>query len=279
MKKVLLFDTSNLLMRSLYANKPSPLETKFDMFKLTFLASMIKEIKEHNPDRVIMVQDSESWRKDIYSAYKANRAAKRAADPINFDAFYEVAEKFLNTLASCFGNIQFLRVPKAEADDIIAVITKNKKDWEITNVSSDKDFYQLFRYENYSQWNGIKRQFIEVLDPAQELQLKIIIGDKGDNIPSLKRGVGPVKALKILNEDLDAWLEQENLKDRYKENTQLISFDAIPINLEMTILNEVNTWEPKEFDGRKYFNFVSNSGLAELMDRLTEYKEAIKGLN
>lgn len=276
--KILLFDTSNLMMRSLYANKPSPAETKFDMFKLTFLASMIKEIKEHNPDRVIMVQDSESWRKEIYPAYKANRAAKREADPINFEAFYAEAEKFLTTLQNCFGNVQFLRVPRAEADDIIATIVKNKPDWQITNISSDKDFYQLFKYENYHQWDGIKRQFIQVVNPAQELQLKIILGDKGDNIPSLKRGVGPVKALKILNEDLDAWLTTESLNDRYNENTQLISFDAIPISLANDIMKVVNEWVPGQFDGRKYFNYVSNSGLAELMDRLTDYSQTIKGL-
>lgn len=276
--KTLLFDTSNLMMRSLYANKPSATETKFDMFKLTFLGSMIKEIKEHSPDKVIMVEDSESWRKEIYPAYKATRAAKREADTINFEAFYTEAEKFLAALADCFGNIQFLRVPKAEADDCIAVIVKNHPDWDIINVSSDKDFYQLFKYPNYTQWDGIKRQFVQVLNPNQELQLKIILGDKGDNIPSLKRGVGPVKALKILNEDLDSWLQAEELNERYRENTQLISFDAIPVTLEHEIIMAVNNFESKAYDGRKYFKFVSNSGLAELMDKLTEYSETIKGL-
>lgn len=278
MTNVLLFDTSNLMMRSLYVNKPSPAETEFNLFKLTFLGSLIKEINEHKPDKVIMVQDSESWRKEIYPAYKANRAAKRDADPINFDAFYASAEKFLTMLKNCFCNVQFIRVPTAEADDIIATIVKNKPDWNITNVSSDKDFYQLFKYENYHQWDGVKRQFIQVINPTQELQLKIILGDKGDNIPSLKRGVGPVKALKILNEDLETWLLAEDLKDRYNENTRLISFDAIPVSLSNSIMAEVNNWVPGQFDARKYFTYVSNSGLAELMERYTEYSQTIKGL-
>lgn len=277
--KVMLFDTSNLMMRSLYANKPSPTENKFDLVKLTFIGSMIKEIKSHQPDKVIMVEDSESWRKEIYPAYKATREAKRAADAINFTAFYSEMNKFFEKLSICCKNIQFLKVPKAEADDCIAVIVKNKPDWNIINVSSDKDFYQLFKYSNYSQWDGVNKKFIEVLDPEQALQVKIITGDKGDNIPALKYRVGVATAIKILNEDLDAWLKKEQLDERYKQNTQLISFDAIPNEIELSIINTVNDFKVEAFDNRKYFNFVSNSGLAELVERFTEYSETLKKLN
>lgn len=276
--KVLIFDTSNLMMRSLYVNKPGPLETKFDMFKLTFINSLMKEIKEHNPDRVIMVQDSESWRKEIFPAYKLNRAAKREADVINFKIFFEVAESFLNSLKNIFENIQFIRVNKAEADDIIATIVKNKPEWDIINISSDKDFYQLFKYKNYSQWNAIKQQFIQVVNPIEELQIKIITGDRGDNIPPLKRGIGPVKAQKLLNENLEEWLTSENLNERYNENYKLISFDAIPISISNEIINNLNNWNPDKINNKKYFDFIMNNGLAELLEHLTEHIELTKNL-
>lgn len=276
--KVLIFDTSNLMMRSLYVNKPGPLETKFDMFKLTFINSLMKEIKEHNPDRVIMVQDSESWRKEIFPAYKLNRAAKREADVINFKLFFEVAESFLNSLKNIFENIQFIRVNKAEADDIIATIVKNKPEWDIINISSDKDFYQLFKYKNYSQWNAIKQQFIQVVNPIEELQIKIITGDRGDNIPPLKRGIGPVKAQKLLNENLEEWLTSENLNERYNENYKLISFDAIPISISNEIINNLNNWNPDKINNKKYFDFIMNNGLAELLEHLTEHIELTKNL-
>lgn len=276
--KVLIFDTSNLMMRSLYVNKPGPLETKFDMFKLTFINSLMKEIKEHNPDRVIMVQDSESWRKEIFPAYKLNRAAKREADVINFKIFFEVAESFLNSLKNIFENIQFIRVNKAEADDIIATIVKNKPEWDIINISSDKDFYQLFKYKNYSQWNAIKQQFIQVVNPIEELQIKIITGDRGDNIPPLKRGIGPVKAQKLLNENLEEWLISENLNERYNENYKLISFDAIPISISNEIINNLNNWNPDKINNKKYFDFIMNNGLAELLEHLTEHIELTKNL-
>lgn len=277
--KILIFDTSNLMMRSLFASNPSPIEKTFDMFKLTFLASLMKTIKENEPDRVIMVQDSESWRKDIYPDYKATRAAKREASVVNFTVFFPVAEEFLKQLEQCFKNIQFIRIPKAEADDIIATLVKNLSNDNIINVSSDKDFYQLFKYKNYSQYDGIKHQFIQVLNPENELLLKIILGDKGDNIPSLKRGVGPKKAQAIIDEDLDLWLTTEGLHERFNENNQLISFECIPNDLTLAIMKSVNTFERGQFDAKQYFKFINKSGLAELMDKLTEYSEIIKGLH
>lgn len=275
---VLIFDISNLMMRSLFAQMPSPTETKFDIFKLTFLNSFIKTIKDNKPDRVICVEDSESWRKEIFPMYKANRASKREQSVVNFDIFFPVATEFLNNLQTAFKNIPFIKVPRAEADDIIAILVKHNPEWKITNVSSDKDFIQLFKYPNYSQFDAVKRQYIESLDPKQELLLKIVLGDKGDNIPSLKRGIGPVKALKIINENLEDWLEKENLQERYIENTKLISFDAIPSDIENAILNEMNNYIYEPLDEKYYFKFIQKSGLAELMLSFSEHIETLKGL-
>ena len=68
--KVLIFDISNLMMRCLFAQIPSPTETKFREFKMTFLSSFMKVIKDNNPDKVIVVEDSESWRKKFIQIIK-----------------------------------------------------------------------------------------------------------------------------------------------------------------------------------------------------------------
>lgn len=276
--KVLVFDISNLMMRCLFAQIPSPTETKFKDFKMTFLSSFMKVIKDNNPDRVIVVEDSESWRKEIYPDYKANRVAKREKSIVNFDVFFPVFTEFLGTLQKCFGNIQFIKIPKSEADDVIAVLVKNKPEWDIINVSSDKDFYQLFAYRNYKQFDGVKHEFIECFNPEQELLVKIILGDKGDNIPGLKRGVGPVKAMALVNENLEQWLDEQNLRERYELNTKLISFKCIPKDIELSIMNDINNFKPGEFDGKRYFKFIQLEGLPGLISTLSEYSEIIKKL-
>lgn len=276
--KVLIFDISNLMMRCLFAQMPSPTEKKFSMFKQTFLTSFMKTIKDNTPDKVIAVMDSESWRKEIYPGYKASRSAKREKSVVDFDVFFPVAAKFLDDLASAFKNIQFIKLPRCEADDIIAVITKNKPEWNIINVSSDKDFYQLFQYANYKQYNGMDHTFIECLDPKQELLMKIIRGDSGDDIPSIKKGLRTKKILAAINENLDEWLEKENLKEKFDLNTKLISFSCIPKELELDIMNQVDNFIPGKYDGRRYFNIVQIEGLPELMPLVAEHSELIKHL-
>lgn len=276
--KVLIFDISNLMMRCLFAQKVDPTEKRFDLFKLTFLGSFTKALKQHTPDRVIWVEDSESWRKELCPEYKANRAAKREQSVVNFDVFFPVATEFFETLHKCFRNIPFIRVPRAEADDCIATIVKNKPEWDIINISSDKDFYQLFKYANYSQYDAVKHEFVQCLNPEHALLLKIITGDKSDNIAGLKRGIGPVKALKIINEDVDKWVEEEHLKEKYELNTKLISFNCIPKEIELDIMKALDSFEYQEFDTKAYFKFVQMNGLVELMDNMTEFTNLIKGL-
>ena len=108
--------------------------------------------------------------------------------------------------------------------------------------------------------------------------VKIILGDKGDNIPGLKRGVGPVKALNIINENLDKWLDEQCLRDRYEMNTKLISFNCIPKDIEIPILETLNSFVPGKFDAKQYFKFVQMSGLPGLMSTFSEYSIIIKKL-
>ena len=274
--KVLLVDISNLTMRCLFSQMPGPDEEEFSVFKLTFLASFTKLIKTLEPDRVICLQDSESWRKQVYPEYKATRAAKREQSVVNFNVFFPVLEKFLNTIADSFKNIPFVKIQNTEADDIIATIVKTHPEWDIINVSSDKDFYQLFRYPNYRQYDGMKHAFIEGLDPEKELMVKIITGDSSDNIPGLKRGVGPKRALKIIEEDLNKWVEDEKLTEAYQRNMKLISFNCIPKEIENSIIAVINNLTYGEPDTKKYFKFIQMSGLAELMNTFTDYVNLLK---
>lgn len=274
--KVLLIDISNLTMRCLFSQMPGPEEEEFSVFKLTFLASFMKLIKTLEPDRVICLQDSESWRKQVYPEYKATRAAKREQSVVNFNVFFPVLEKFLNAISDSFKNIPFIKIQNTEADDIIATIVKTHPEWDIINVSSDKDFYQLFRYPNYRQYDGMKHTFIEGLDPEKELMVKIITGDTSDNIPGLKRGVGPKRALKIIEEDLNKWIEDEKLTEAYQRNMKLISFNCIPKEIENSIIAVINNLTYGEPDTKKYFKFIQMSGLAELMNTFTDYVNLIK---
>lgn len=280
-KKVLIIDLSNMIMRSLFANTPGPEERNFDLFKATFFSSFFKTIAENSPNAVLCCIDSGSWRKDIYPEYKSSRSAKRDQSIVNFDAFFSVWGNLLNKLKKIFENtnIKFVEVPKCEADDLIGVITKYNQDWEITNVSSDRDFFQLFRYPNYHQYDGIKKEFLSTLNPETDLLVKIITGDRSDDVPSLKKGTGVKTAEKIINNDLQAWLDENNLNEAFQRNTKLVSFESIPMEYVESIRRKVDelTWTT-EPSAKEFSTFVFNSGLSILAVNQSDYVATIQSV-
>lgn len=280
--KVLTLDISNMIMRCLFAQTPGPEEKEFMLFKATFFSSFFKAISEINPNRVFCCIDGSSWRKDIFEGYKASRAAKRSASIVNFDAFFAVWSDLLERLKVAFEgtNIYFVDVPKTEADDQISVIVKSHPEWECYNISSDRDFMQLFVCPNYHQYDAIKKQYLSTLNPETDLLVKIITGDKSDDIPGIKKGVGIKTAEKIVNSgELDKWLEENQLNEKFMLNSKLISFENIPTEYTEAIKRVVNSFEyVPEPRAKKFNEFAMNSGISLLMVNLIEYTNIIKNI-
>ena len=67
-----------------------------------------------------------------------------------------------------------LQVESAEADDIIATMVERYSSEKIMIVSGDKDFSQLQRYKNVSQYSPITKKYIKVGDPLSYLFEHII---------------------------------------------------------------------------------------------------------
>jgi len=68
-------------------------------------------------------------------------------------------------------------------------------------------------------------------NPSTELLLKIIIGEKSDNIPKIQNGMRKDNALKIalMNEDdRIKYLKSHNILDIYNLNKKLIDLNEIP---------------------------------------------------
>lgn len=275
-EEVLLIDTNNLSMRCLFALTYDPTDTNFGLYKSAFLGSLKKSIKQFKPNKVIFCQEGfHNWRRELFDDYKCSRAPGREASPVDFDAFFKMNNEFLEDLQSVMQNTLFLRVDHLEADDLIAIITKHRQDWNITTVSTDKDFYQLHKYKNFKQWDPIKDKYIEVPDPHVALMTKIITGDKSDDIPQLKRGVGPKTVAKILDKGLDEWLSENELKDRFDQNRKLIDFEFIPADLAKNAIIAVDGWQQGAFSGREFYNFIVKHGMGAELERLDETMEIL----
>lgn len=118
-----------------------------------------------------------------------------------------------------------------------------------------------------------------MLNPKTDLQIKILVGDKSDNIPQVKPKMGPKTAEKALK-DLDSLWEGENgaeYKDKYILNKQLIDLDLIPTEIQNKIKELYFENESGSFSGRKVYDFFSKR-MPNGLRFIQEFNECFKQL-
>lgn len=209
----ILVDASNMFFRARHVVRGDDAETKVGMAYHIMFNSINKVWRDFQGKHVIFCFEGRSWRKDVYPAYKANRAAARAAltekeaeeDKMFWEAF-DYFKEFLTNKTNC----TTLRHERCEADDFIARWIQTHPESEHVIVSSDSDFYQLLS-TNVKQYNGITKETITingifddkgkpvidkktklpktVPDPQWLLFEKCMRGDTSDNVFSAYPGV------------------------------------------------------------------------------------------
>lgn len=285
-KKVLMtIDLNNMCMRCFRALKLRKDFGDINLYKINFIKSLVGLIKLHKPTRlVVAMEGGNNWRYKVYSEYKANRkllSSEEAelASEYDMNKFYEINNTFIEGLQKAFKNVEFVKISGLEADDVIALYTKHHRDYDtIINVSTDKDFYQLYKYPNYKQYNPTKKEFIECISPDLYLQCKVIHGDSGDNVPKLQKGIGMKKAEKFIVEGtLDKWLDDNGYREQYEINTKLISFKHIPVEYDLIIQDTIKNNETiGKFDERYFNMFIMNHGLGYIFENSNEYANVFK---
>jgi hypothetical protein len=286
-KPILIWDATNLAHRCVYvAIFKSPEDNdKFYFFKHLFMNNLFNTIKQFNPQKVILAFDSRNyWRCDYYAEYKAHRKAARDKAVVDFDKFYPVLNAFKDQIKNVFSNIYICEYPRAEADDIIAILSKKQfKNNKNIIISTDSDFHQLLVEKNIQQYDPFTNKMVNSLNPQKELDIKIIMGDKkSDNIPAIKPKTGPVTAEKILNDGLQDFLENaENAecKKKYTRNRILIDFNYIPDTLANEILNMYNQYVINPINKNKLIEFFAMNKLNLIMNDWNNYSELIKSLS
>ncbi len=230
--KTLLIDWSNLQYRCLFtAFKEDPFDEEFKLYRRLMFSTLLEYAKQFEPDEIVVCGDGRNpWRRKFYPEYKQKRNDDREKSPVDFEKFFPIADGFWKDLSSTFGTIRFVKIDDVEADDIVASIVERFPERKFVAVSTDKDYVQLLKNENFSIWNPIKKDYVVSLNPVMDLAVKIVCGDKSDNISGVRKGVGEKKAEKMIRENrLDVFLAEEpGLLETYNRNRKLIDMGEIP---------------------------------------------------
>ena len=201
-KKLIIIDVSNFIFRAFFAIRPlhsadgTPVNAVYGV--LSMLHNMIVK---YQPTHILVARDTKegSFRKEIYTDYKANRS-EPPDDLIPQFALVDDLIKYLE--------LPEIKAPNYEADDIIgSVASQWKNDFdEILIASGDKDLMQFvdgpvkmldtMKEKIYSREDVKDKMGVY---PEQIVDYLSLIGDTSDNIPGVP-GIGPKGAQGLIED-------------------------------------------------------------------------------
>ena len=230
---------------------------------------------------LVLCYDSKHyWRRDYYPEYKNNRKKTRDSSSNDWDAIFGVLNAIKAELKEFFP-YKHLEVYGAEADDIIAAIAGELEfnSGKTLILSGDKDFIQLQKFRNVTQYSPITKKFINGQDPHDYLDEHILKGDTSDGIPNVLSDddvfVEGRRQRPLTKKKIASWVDEmvmtftEEEQKNYDRNRKLIDLSLIPPELEAKIYNEFD--EVKVAHRSKILNYFITRKLKTLIEVIDEF--------
>lgn len=229
-------------------------------------------------EMVIACDATANWRKDLFPFYKANRKKSRSESTVDWNEMFRILNMIREELVEFFP-YPTIRVDHAEADDVIAALCAEHGRMlggdPILILSGDKDFQQLQKYSNVTQYDPVRKRWLKCADPEAFLQEHILRGDSGDGVPNVLSEddtfVSGGRQKPVTKKKLTALMEnipQEYLAN-YDRNRKMIDLAYIPEQVHATTLQLMQEQSGK---GRsKLFNYFIKNKLKNLTDCIGEF--------
>ena len=271
-----LIDGSGYIFRAYYALPP--LSRKSDglptgavsgfcsmLFKLLEDSKSNQNLQKPTHFAVIFDSARKTFRNEIYSDYKANRAEA----PDDLAPQFEYIRK--SVLAF---NLPSVELMNYEADDLIATYVDKilAQGAKVTIVSSDKDLMQLYK-KDVRIFDPMKNKFIKEEDVQKKfgvnsnkvIDVQALAGDSSDNVPGVP-GIGVKTAAELINKygDLETLLKSANeIKQNKRRETlienkdkALVSKKLVTLKHDVPIDRDLDEFKLKDIDKDKLYKFL-----------------------
>ena len=228
---------------------------------------------------VVLTWDSKhSWRRDYFPEYKASRRKGREESDLDWNEIFGTLNKIRSEIKKNFP-YKYLEVFGAEADDIIGFLCEETRDEKIMIISGDKDFIQLQKYPNVTQWSPITKKQVNGFDPTIYLKEHILKGDTSDGVPNVlspdKTFVDGLRQRPLSRKKIQSWLVgggsdwNDEVKRNFQRNSTLIDLTKTPEELKNQIRLEYNN--APHGDRSKLLNYFMTYKLRELTENIGEF--------
>ena len=228
----MLFAKTDEEKEKLYPKIMQNADGKFTNGVFTSVKQILEMIQQQKPEGIVVVLDRSrnTFRRELYADYKAQRGSTPAPLKEQFTTFAEVLEEM---------GIPVYSSDRYEADDLAGAIAKKLETagHNCVLISADKDYYQLvsehtslwriipstarakyeeaynMSFDTYTAEHNLPASMFEtkygdgilcegsfcMLNPEQFVDYLAVVGDKSDNIPGVDR-VGPMTITPLLLE-------------------------------------------------------------------------------
>ena len=267
------------LMMNLKMNNSKTIDES--MVRHMILNSIRMYRMEHHDEygEVVLTWDSKhSWRRDYFPEYKASRRKGREESDLDWEDIFGTLNKIRNEIKQNFP-YKYLEVFGAEADDIIGFLCEENKNEKIMIISGDKDFIQLQKYPNVTQWSPITKKQVNGFDPTIYLKEHILKGDTSDGVPNVlspdNTFVDGLRQRPLSRKKIQSWLIgggsnwNDEVKRNFQRNSTLIDLSRTPEELKNQIRLEYNN--APHGDRSKLLNYFMQNKLKELTENIGEF--------
>ena len=261
---------------------------------LSTLKSYKKKYGKEYGELVICCDGRKYWRREFFPHYKAGRKKARDASDLDWQLIFDTLSEMRDDIKEHFP-YRVIHVDRAEADDIIATMTK----WVQTNelvmeglmeepqkvliLSSDKDFKQLQLLGNVKQWSPMQKKYVtasqrEIVEFTIE---HIVKGDSGDGVPNIlskddvfvsgerQKPVSAKRLAEFIENGFNACKSDEERRNWHRNST-LVSFEHIPKDVNDEIVETYLNNKPKG-DKMAVMNYLIQHRCRLLLDELDDF--------
>jgi len=284
----ILVDYNQVILASLFASIGNHTDVAADenIIRHMFLNSIRanrKKFTEEYGEIVICADGKNTWRREAYPYYKANRKKSRDESGMDWNALFEIMNTIRDELREYFP-YKVIHIDHCEADDIIGTVIHeygselNIGSEKFLILSGDKDYIQLQNYANVDQYDPIRKRWIRNDNPDQYLKEHILKGDTGDGVPNIlsadnclavgeRQKAMTKKRMAMYSEGTDQ-MDEETLR-RYHRNKMMIDLSQIPQKYQDIILSEYN--KEKDIGRKELFNFFVKKKLKHLITDIQDF--------
>lgn len=283
----ILMDYSQVMISNLMVSigNHTNIELDENLIRHMFLMSLRKsrkKFKDEYGEMVICVDGKNSWRREKFPYYKANRRSGREKSEIDWDKLFEIMGNIRMELQEFFP-YKTIYVDSSEADDIIGVICHkygtplNNGSEKFLVLSGDKDYIQLQKYANVDQYNPVMDKYVRHDDPEKYLAEHILKGDSGDGVPNILSAdnalVLGIRQKPMTQKRIALYSGGNNLDEeltaRYERNKMLIDLAETPLEIKEKILEQYET--EKTVGRSKLFNYFVSNRLKNLLTDIQDF--------